>query len=149
MSHSPYDSPAVPVETLTMEPAPARWRWLIVPVGHKVLTFILPIMWWRPVPLPSQVDTIKWAATEALFQGAVLLLLTGLLLWAVPRILVRHAVYVAVASAASRSLVDLAAIYISGPTTTNGVRLDRTIVTYGLVFLLSGVVIRMTKRNVA
>ncbi len=84
-----------------------------------------------------------------MFQGGVLLVLTGLLLWALPRILVRHAVYVASASVVSRWLVDLAAIYVSGPITNNGERLDRTVVTYAVVLLLSSVVIRRAGSHVA
>lgn len=134
---------------LVLERAPARWRWLLVPLGHTVLTFVLLLIWWRPVPQPSEADTIMWAVEEALFQGGVLLLLTAVLLWAVPRIFMRHVVYVAMASAVSRSLVDLVGIFVSGPTTNNGERLDSTIVTYAVVFLLSSVIIRITGRNVA
>jgi len=148
MSHSPYDPPKAPVETPLAEGVPARWRWLFVPLGHAALMFTLLIVWWRPVPRPSEVDAIKWAASEALFQGGVLLLLTILLLWVVPRIRLRHAMYVSVASAVSRSFVDLAAVYLSGPSTNNGERLDRTIVTYCVVLLLSSVIIWMAARRV-
>jgi hypothetical protein len=149
MGRSPYDPPRAPVETPPLEGVPARWRWLFVPLGHAALTFIVLVVWWRPVPRPSEVDAIGWAAREALFQGGVLLLLTILLLWVVPRIFVRHAVYVAVASTLSRSFVDLAAFYLSGPRTNNGERLDRTIATYCVVLLLSSVIIRMAGRSVA
>ena len=149
MGHSPYEPPRALVETPLVEGVPARWRWLFVPLGHAALMFTLLILWWRPVPRPSGTDAIKWAAGEALFQGGVLLLLTILLLWAVPRIRLRHAMYISVASAESRSLVDLAAAYLSGPTTNNGERLDRTIVTYFVVLVLSSVIIRMAARGVA
>lgn len=149
MSRSPYDPPKTPVETPLLEGAPARWRWLFVPIGHAALTFALLVIWWRPVPQPSEEDAIVWAAKEALFQGGVLLLLTILVLWALPRILVRHAIYVAVASAVSRSLVDLAGLYLSGPRTNNGERLDRTIATYCVMLLLGSVIIRIARRRVA
>jgi hypothetical protein len=149
MGHNPYDPPVTPVETPLLEGVPARWRWLFVPLVHAALTFIILVVWWRPVPRPSNVEAIRWAASEALFQGGILLLLTILLLWAAPRILLRHAIYVAVASAVSRSLVDLAAIYLSGPRTNNGERLDRTIATFCVVLVLSIVIIRITGRTTA
>jgi len=151
MSRGPYDPPATPVESPVVERAPARWRWLWVPVGHAVLTFFFMTTWWWLEPRPAEAppanflleaDSIWWIAKEAIFQGGVLLVPTGLLLWALPRILVRHVVYVAWSSGVSRWLVDLAAIYVSGPVTNNGERLDRTVVTYGVVLLLSSVVIR-------
>jgi hypothetical protein len=149
MDHSPYDPPKAPVETALFEVLPARWRWLVVPLGHAALTFTLLVIWWRPVPRPSEVDAIKWAAGEALFQGGVLFLLTILVLWALPRIFLRHAIYVAVASAVSRGIVDLAALYLTGPSTNNGERLDRTIATYCVVLLLSSVIIRLAGRSVS
>jgi hypothetical protein len=148
MGHSPYEPPKALVETPLVEGVPARWRWLFVPLGHAALMFTVLILWWRPVPRPSGAEAIRWAASEALFQGGVLLLLTILLLWAVPRICLRYAMYISVASAVSRSFVDFAAAYLSGPTTNNGERLDRTVVTYFVVLLLSSVIIRMTARGV-
>jgi len=151
MSHSPYDPPLAPVENPVAENAPARWKWLCVSLGHAVLTFLFMTTWWwfepRPTEAPPanfllEADTIWWMAKEAMLQGGVLLVLTGLLLWALPRIQVRHAVYVASVSVVTRWLVDVVAIYVSGPFTNNGERLDRTVVSYGVVLLLSSVVIR-------
>ena len=124
-----------------------------MPFGHAVLTFIVMTTWcWLasrsagvpPASFLLKADAIWWIAKEALFQGGVLLVLTALLLWAVPRILVRHVGYVALVSVASARLVDLAALYVAGPIRNNGERLDRTVVTYVVVLLLSSVVIRRT-----
>lgn len=124
----------------------ARWRWLYVPFGHALLMFIVMSTWWRLAPPATQADSIIWAAKESLFQGGVLLVFTALLLWALPRILVRHAVYIALASTACRNLVDLVAIQIYGPTTNNGERLDRTVASCVVVLLVSSLIIRMTAR---
>ena len=145
MSRGPYDLPVAPVENFLPERAPARWIWLFVPFGHAALTFIFMTMWCLLVTnFLLDGDRVWWIAKEALFQGAVLLVLTAPLLWALPRILVRHVAYVALASVASARLVDLAALYVAGPITNNGERLDRTVVTYGVVLLLCSVVIRRT-----
>jgi hypothetical protein len=107
------------------------------------------IFWWRPVPPLSGAGLIIWAGTEALLQGGILLLLTALLLWAVPRIFVRQSIYIAVTSAACRGLVDLVAEYLSGPVTNNGDRLDRTVATYCVVVLVSALIIRGRKHGQA
>src|SRR5688572_27187044 len=99
MSRGPYDPPVAPVDDSVAERAPARWRWLYVPFGHTVCTFILMTMWaLLATNFLLQADEILWNIKEAVFQGAVILVITTLILWAVPRILVRHAVYVALAS---------------------------------------------------
>lgn len=158
MTRGLHDPPIPPVEDTAIASVPTRWRWLFVPFGHALLAFAFMVasLWCAPrsedAPLSNLLrdkDSLLWIAKEALFQGGVLLVLTSILLWAVPRIYPRHATYIAVTSAVSWYLVELAASYISGPTSNNGERLDRTVVTYIVVLILCSVIIRRTGRNAA
>jgi hypothetical protein len=157
MPRGSYAPLLTPVENPVAGRVPARWRWLFVPFGHAMLAFaFMAALWLEPLReaaapehLLGKTDAILWIAKEALFQGGVLLVLTTIFLWAVPRILPRHAAYIAITSAVSWYLVELAACYLSGPTSNNGERLDRTVMTYIVVLLLCSVIIRRMGRNVA
>ena len=89
-----------------------------------------------------------WTVRDVLFQAGILLGISVALLWALPRIQLRHAAYVALFSAVAAFMVDLADSYWR-PTLTNGEYLNRIAVTGAAVFLLSGFIIRKTRPKVA
>jgi hypothetical protein len=149
MSRSPYYPPIASVSETVPERA-ARWKWLCVPFGHAALTLALLISWWwlepRPADAPAANLTLEanWVGgmvIEALFQGGVLFVATILMLWALPRIYLRHVAYVSIVSGAAGYIAAWVTYFIRGPHTTNGEHLDRIVVTYGVVLLLSSVVI--------
>jgi hypothetical protein len=157
MSRGAYDPPNAPVVDPVVERPAARWKWLFVPFGHATLTFFFMVAWSRLAPRPAEAPPAYWAldaftawwmVKDALFQGGILLGIAVVLLWALPRIHLRQAAYVALASAAATFMVDLADAYLRG-TITNGEYLDRTVVTCALVLLLSGVIIRRSRSSVA
>ena len=151
MSHSHYDPP------IASSAARARWKWLMVPGGHAALTFFwLLASWWWVQPaeagaLNFSLDpaALKWIAKEAIYQCGIILPVTCLLLAALPRIHLRHAVYISVASAVAAYVVHSAAAYLRRPITTNGEHLMDIVLTYALVLLISGVLIRRSDAKVA
>jgi hypothetical protein len=124
----------------------------MVPGGHAALTFFwLLASWWWVQPaeagaLNFSLDpaALKWIAKEAMYQCGVILVVTCLLLAALPRIHLRHAVYISLASAVAAYVVHSAAAYVSRPITTNGEHLMDIVLTFVVVLLIGGVVIRQS-----
>ena len=157
MIRGPYNPPRAPVVDPIAEPPTARWRWLCVPIGHATLTFLFLVAWLWFAPRPGVAlipiwtldsEATWWIVKNALFQGGILLGVAVVLLWALPKIHLRHVEYVALATAAATFVVDLVDANLRG-SITNGEYLDRTVVTCAVVLLLSSVIIRKIRPNVA
>jgi hypothetical protein len=154
MSGSHYNPPVAPVTISVSSGAGARWRWLIVPVGYAALIFFWFLAsWWWVQPAESgtlsfslDAGTLKSMTREATYQGALVLVVTCLLLPALPRIHLRHAVLVSLASVVATYVVFFAAAYLRRPITTNGGQLMGIVSICGVVLLISGVLIRRRKQ---
>lgn len=88
------------------------------------------------------VEAARAIFAEALFQGGVQLLMTVAVLWALPRILVRHAVYIAVASVIFRFVVSSVEAQLLGPMQTNGEHLQSVAATYVVVLVVCSIIVR-------
>jgi hypothetical protein len=79
-----------------------RWNWLLAPVGYATLAFLFFLgEWWWQQPTESgslnfSLDTraLRLIFKEALYQGVIVLVITSISLSMLPRIQLRHAVYV-------------------------------------------------------
>jgi hypothetical protein len=153
MSRSHYNPPVAPVMITVSSGPRARWKWLIVPIGYAALNFFWFLAsWWWVQPAESgslsfslDVAALKLMAREATYQGGVVLVVTCLLLAALPRIHLGHAVLVSLASVVATYGVFFAAAYLRRPITTNGGQLMSIVSICGVVLLISGVFIR--RRN--
>lgn len=122
----------------------------MVPVGHAAIIFLWFLAsWWWLQPAESgelnfslDPEALKSMAKEATYQCGLVLVVTCLLLGALPRIHVRHAIYVSLASVVATFLVMLVAATAHRPITTNGGQLMTIVLTSAAVLLLSGAVIR-------
>ena len=154
MSRQPYDPPVAPVAESSGERGPARWKWLYVPIGHAAWMFVAMVAIGLYLTRTDDESLLDWlfnahaywaVAKVALFQGGILLLITTFLLWALPPILNLHAVYLSLASAMSRLIVNIGHCYLLGPMTTNGEKLKSVVVTYVVILVVSSVVIRRSR----
>ncbi|HKS57570.1 MAG TPA: hypothetical protein VJS12_19895 [Steroidobacteraceae bacterium] len=150
MNRGHYDPPIAPVMTPDAADTRARWKWLVVPLGHAALIFLwlFASRWWFQ---PAESGTLSFSidpealmgmAKEASYQCGLVLVVTCLLLGALPRIHWRHALYASLALVIATCVVFLGAAYARRPITTNGEHLMTIVLTSAAVLLMSGVLIR-------
>jgi hypothetical protein len=134
-----------------------RWNWLLAPVGYATLAFLFFLgEWWWQQPTESgslnfslDARALRLIFKEALYQGVIVLVITSISLSMLPRIQLRHAVYVSLASLVAMYVVGFAAAWMRTPITTNGGQLMAIVATYAVVLLISAVIIRRSKVHVA
>lgn len=143
MSRSPYDPPIAPVIDPVLTGVKRRW-WLLVPVVYSALTFLWMLAWWwlrqpaKSGSLNFSLDpgALRFIAREALYQGGVVVVVTGFSITLLPRIHWRHAIYVSLASMLAATAANLAVVHIRGQI-TNGEHLLGMILTYVVVLLIT------------
>jgi len=134
-----------------------RWKWLLAPVGYAALTFLWMLeSWWWHQPTQSgslnfslDGDALKWMARESPYQGMVVLIVTALLFSILPRIHLRHAACVSLASVVAVNVAYFVAVFVRRPIATNGEQLVAIVVTYAVVLLVSRALIGRSEVNVA
>jgi hypothetical protein len=152
MSRSEYDPSIAPVVSAGLK---ARWMWLMVPVGHAALLFCwFLVSWWWVQPAESDFNfsldpaALTWMAREAVYQCGVVLVVSCLLLAALPRINWHHAIYVSLASAVAVHVVHVTGAHLRG-SITNGEHFMSLVLTNAAVLLISGAFIRRSDAKVA
>jgi len=148
VSRNPYVPPGALVTAPALSGAKRRW-WFLVPVGYATLAFLSMLVWWW-LQQPAKPDSFNFAldpgalrfyAKEALYQGGVVLVVTGFSIALLPRICLRHAVCIAVTSGVAITAAGIAAEHVLGRT-TNGEQLIGIVLTYVVVLLIAGVFVR-------